>query len=449
MHALFLLHQGSNSRDIFLDLASGFRAAGHRVSHLPIEPLFGLVGLAKDRAALRASVASFVRELAVANGVDLIVAMWGNALLLLGGLEDDAPFPCPVLHVWLDSPERAHEGSLVARFGHPAFRRSDGIHLVNNEATAAECAQLFGFANVVPLPWGVDPDRFAPVPGGRPEFDLMVSFGGGDGGEPPTDAMLAALGEDDPPIARLRSAEAERLVRPRHARLLERVEPTSRDAVAAVLASLLATQLATRATPFPERLARLHRAGGPEREGVEHLAARPPLLVEAVAATREVEGFLRPFSAAWLARRFRVGSFGSPPHPAWGCAEGNLGFVAYQDQASCYARAACGLSVMRWQDEAGLHLKPFEITASGVACLAEERPGLDRLWKPGVEIATFRTLPEAARAIERLHEPAARAALAAAGRARTVESHTWAARVGLLVPLVERLTRRGPGSTQG
>ena len=116
------------------------------------------------------------------------------------------------------------------------------------------------------------------------------------------------------------------------------------------------------------------------------------------------------------------------------------GFIPYDQQGRMYARAALGLSVMRWQDEVGVHIKPFEIMASGAACLAERRAGMEALWTEGKEIAMFDSPAEARqKAAALLADPAGLRDLTAAGRARTLRDHTWGKRVGTIVELVRRL----------
>jgi hypothetical protein len=66
------------------------------------------------------------------------------------------------------------------------------------------------------------------------------------------------------------------------------------------------------------------------------------------------------------------------------------------DQMSAaYARGRVGLNVMRWQDDAGINLKPLEIAASGVACASVRRVGLDGILEPVEEIETFGAPAEA------------------------------------------------------
>ena len=75
-----------------------------------------------------------------------------------------------------------------------------------------------------------------------------------------------------------------------------------------------------------------------------------------------------------------------------------------------------------------MNLKPFEITASGAACLCAWRAGFDDCFKKGEEAVSFRSPTEAAgKARELLESPATLAAIAERGHARTLADHTWSA----------------------
>jgi spore maturation protein CgeB len=145
-------------------------------------------------------------------------------------------------------------------------------------------------------------------------------------------------------------------------------------------------------------------------------------------AVRGVEQFERAFVVSYLSRRFNCATFGSGDYSAWGCRAHRFGELAYEDQAKVYSRGRIGLNVGRWQDDAGLNLKSYEITASGAACLCGWRNGFNESFVDGVEAVSFRSPADAAqKARELLAAPSRLASVAAAGRERTLREHTWGA----------------------
>jgi spore maturation protein CgeB len=109
---------------------------------------------------------------------------------------------------------------------------------------------------------------------------------------------------------------------------------------------------------------------------------------------------------------------------------------------SAYRLGKVGLNIMRWQDDAGLNLKPFEITGAGVACLCQRRVGMDECFSLGNEIEAFDSPSHAAALLsDLLANPARRKQLAAAGHAKTTSSHTWTHRAHAMTHLLRPATR--------
>jgi hypothetical protein len=207
------------------------------------------------------------------------------------------------------------------------------------------------------------------------------------------------------------------------------------DAMAALLEALVAGQLAERDTPILTRLVALVAARPELAAAAEALRTDPGQWVAVTMGLRRIEQWERAFVFTWLARRFRCAVFSRPSLDGWDCPAERLGWVEHREQSAAYARGRVGLNVMRWQDDVGLNPKPLEITASGVACLAQHRTGLDELLVPGAEVAAFRTAGEAGERLrELLADDDARTAMAEAGAARTRRDHTWAARAASLLP---------------
>ncbi len=436
MNVLLLLHPGLTSRSILLDAGRGFERAGHRVL---IRDMTGMwAAYERDAASkprLMSGYSAELRAFIKAEGIGAAIGMWGNGLLsFMNSLRPGGPgeparaesffdaIGCPHVLLWLDAPHWAHEGTFVQHCGTTIVRGSRLLHVINNDQTAREMTEVLGFTNVLARRYGVCEETFRPWPGEEKEFDLVFASGPGD--PAPTAAAFGELGAEEPDMSLVRG-EGARLALGGVGDLSSRAGAEA-GAVEELLRALVAAQLADRDEPMMDRFARF-AAGGMER-AVRRVCAEPRLFVDATARVRSVERFERAFTLAYLARRFRVGLMGNGDYSAWECRAAPLGYAAHEEQSRGYARGRLGLNVMRWQDDAGLNLKCFEITASGAACLTTARRGLREVFDDSREVATFVSPAGAARAArELLESPERLGRIAEAGRARTLHDHTWTA----------------------
>lgn len=451
MRLLFLTQPGTNSRSIMLDIAAGAQAAGHEVLTLELGPIWQMAQRTGDQQQaaqgdLNQLLAAFIQH----NRIDVTVAMWANAISTLGLMNDNGKavtlfdaIARPHLMIWLDTPERAQDGAVVPLFATGALRSPWLFHFVNNAGSAAEMTGLFGFneKTVLPSRYGINPDIFKPLEGVERQFDIMYSAGGADRwATEPTATMLEEVAKDEPNVDRIR-AELAAGVRERLDEFCQPFGAQVRQGVRQVMEAMVDMQITERDAPVIDRFVKLSRQHENLVPPIDALLNQHNAYVPFVQAMRSIENFQRAFTFVWLSKRFRCGMFGKVDYSAWGCGVRSLGFVDYAKQAEAYNRAKLGLSVMRWQDEVGVHIKPMEITASGTACLAGWRGGIHDLYEEDREIVTFRNLPEAAqKARSLLDDDAKLSALAEAGRARTLRDHTWAKVMnGLLATIQQRM----------
>jgi spore maturation protein CgeB len=293
-------------------------------------------------------------------------------------------------------------------------------HFINSRATAREMTDVLGFNNVIPRSYGVNQNIFRPYAETK-TYD--IAFGSGPGDPPPTPLALRELQSDDPDMAAIR-AEAAAAIRPALIDIA-RSQPGQSAAYEALFLALLKSQVEGRDEPMLLRLARVG-ADPSLALGAEMLRRDPRLFVKVTMAIRGVEQYERAFTITYLSHRFNCAVFGSGDYSAWGCRAQRIGEVAYEDQAKIYSRARIGLNVGRWQDDAGLNLKCFEITASGPACLCARRGEFDEAFVDGAEAVSFTSPADAAaKARALLDNPTRLASTAEAGRARTLRDHTW------------------------
>lgn len=451
LRILCFLQPGTVSRALFLDFIDGLTRAGHTCLNLELSSIWKRMEAEPAKRAVIATAAT--RQVVAAitqHRIDLSISMWSNAISTLAhGSKDGKPATCfelmpppqaphPHLQYWLDAPQWAQGGTVRTLLPTGVFKSPCVYNYVNSPHTAEEMTRVLGFRHALGMPYGVNETVFRPprTDGGEPaaarEFDLCFAIGPGD--PPPTELMLRELERDRPDCEAIRS-EASWRVAPRLDELAGRAEPGAlRDRLRELLAELLQSQLDARHTPVLTRLDAII-ARRPELQAAqESLLADPALFIDATALVRSVEHWERAFTFVYLARRFRCLLSGEADLGAWGCPVQSIGFVPHERQSEVYARARMGLSVMRWQDDAGLHPKVLECAASGTVPLVARRAGIDELLKPGDECAVFEGPAEAARQLaEHMKAPARLDEIADAALQRVRREHTWKVRADAIV----------------
>lgn len=104
--------------------------------------------------------------------------------------------------------------------------------------------------------------------------------------------------------------------------------------------------------------------------------------------------------------------------------------------STVYSRSMFGLNAMRWQDDEGLNLKPFEITLSGACLLQSYRGGIEELFAED-ECVVFRSLPECRSKVTRLLEaPDALRIMTEKGRDRSLKDHCWKNRAEAVLQII-------------
>lgn len=450
MRVLFFLQPGANSRSIFRDMIRGCALAGVETIIWELKPIWELYQRADQRAGdaragMMNEVASIVATLIKANAVDLTIGMWANAAFSVANARRDGKpisffdaIDTPHLAFWLDGPGWAHNSELIDQLPSPMLDGQHMHHLINNAAMADEMRRVLGMSNVLDLPYGVNEAVFRPVEGIERAFDVVCALGPGD--EPPTELMLREVARDEPDLQAIRAEQAERIA-PKLARLARR-SPEA-DAMGRLFERLVASQLADRDRPVLARLDELC-AADPSLAGAHAaLLGDAGLFLRASALVRRIEHFERALTVTYLARRLGCAIFGGATLDGWDCPATDLGQLAYEDQASAYARGRMGLNVMRWQDDIGVNIKPIEIAACGSVGLMRSRVGLDRVLVPGEEIVVFESPAEALDKAQRLAGQADRLeSIRAAGRARVLAEHTWTTRAGELLAALGTRTGR-------
>ncbi|MFZ4573611.1 MAG: glycosyltransferase family protein, partial [Phycisphaerales bacterium] len=331
---------------------------------------------------------------------------------------------------WFESPIWADAGRYAPFFGKPLFNTRALVHAVDNAATAREMREKLGMANTVHTPWAVDAEVFAPRAAAEPEYDVVVSCGKGNPN--PTPLALKELDSDTPDMQAIRQD------------LIKHIAPFVKDfaskspkpaEVEGFLTRLLASQLESRHTPLLERMETIAGEDYKHAVGLQTIAAAPAAFIQAGRIARNVEISERAFLISWLSRRFKTLIVGEHNLAPWGARAENAPAVRHPETPAALARGRVVVHTTRWQDDAGLGTRPFEIAACGLAGLVQRRPGVESLFDEGKEMEFFDGPAQAAEKVRALlADPSRRAAIGAAARARVEREHTWKHRAERLAP---------------
>jgi hypothetical protein len=356
--------------------------------------------------------------------IDFCVCMWGNAPATLDEYDGKNFFDAhrlPILMHWLDAPQWAHQ-SQVLDVPRGVFNGPYCYHYINNSGTAQEMAGVLEFSNVITLSNAASPARFRPQAAGEKDFDIV--FGVAEDTISPTPMMLEELDKEEPNIQAIRADVAYSL----RSRLSEFIHSVcSAPALADRLVDLVISErLQSRHTTVLAQMCRVAHAEPSVARAVLALLQDARRYVGFSSTLRQIESWERAFTLAYLSRYFRCATFGFKcAFAEWPGQWEYLGELPYDEQCAAYGRSRFGLNVMRWQDDVGLNLMPFEITLSGACLLQAYRVGVEEHFGES-EAIVFNSPQECrGRVADLLTEPERILRIAEAGRERSLLQHCW------------------------
>lgn len=191
------------------------------------------------------------------------------------------------------------------------------------------------------------------------------------------------------------------------------------------------------------------------RAEVNHLAFEPGILdvLPPAPATDIDVSFVGTVSADHqqrialleaVAERYDLKLFGNPPRtlpaasPLHRCFQGEV-WGAEMYQALRRSKITLNSHIDMAGREAG-NMRLFEATGVGTYLLTDYKDNLDTLFEPDREVAVWRSVEDCLAAIDRaLGDAEGRAAIAVAGRARTMAQHTYRHRAAEILGFVEQI----------
>ncbi len=210
--------------------------------------------------------------------------------------------------------------------------------------------------------------------------------------------MLDELEKDAPNFDIIRKKEGERIKN----ELINTINDIFSKKSEEFVDKIIDFQLKNRHTPLLHKIESTKNIIDNIDDNIKILLDTPTCYLEFSSLLREIEKWERKFSFTWLTRYFKTATFGGCDFSDWPAKEyADYGFINYHQQSDVYSRGHFGLNIMRWQDDCGMNLKPFEITLSGVCLLQAERPCIRHFFNKS-EIVTYNTLTECKTKTEQL-----------------------------------------------
>ncbi len=435
LRIMFLVHPGTNSRDIFLDIIEGYQQAGHQTFLLDL----GAYWTQRDKTdnigtqiACITLYSGLVYRFILDNSIDLCISMWSNGVYSFPPQEGKSFFEkigLPHLMYWLDAPQWAQDGMT---FKNPPDLLNGPVsfHCINNSSTAAEMENILGFSNVLIIPNAANPNRMLAHLNHKKEFDIIFNIGREE--RPPTDVMLQELAKDDPDINIIRRSEGERL-RPK---LIEITKKFFSNTTEEFVNTMIHLQIEKRHIPVLQKLLNIKDHFPLFKPGLIELMKNHISYIDFSMNLRNIEAWERKFTFPWLSKYFNTACFGPGNFDGWPGNWTALGELPYNDITDAYGKAYFGLNIMRWQDDKGLNIKPFEITLSGACLLQGYRKGFEEFFNRNEAVSFFRPCNCKKKVTHLLQNPALLAKMTRKGYERSRSDHCWSNRAQFSIEMI-------------
>jgi len=445
MRILFFVQPGEYTRHIMRDFVTGFEKAGHEPMILELASLWNKYGAEPTNQKLLASASESLVRMVREKGIDATCAMEGLGLRSFAHTTGKGRhltvfdvMKVPHMLFWFEAPQWADAGRYGPFFGTQLMNTKALVHATDNAATAREMRDRLGMSNTIHTPWAADPDVFKPHPDAKAEYDIVVSCGKGN--PDPTALAMKELDNDEPDTTAIRRD------------LLSHIRPFMKEfaskspkpgEIEAFLESMLESQINDRDTPVLDRMDKLAASDYKMGEALRTIGAVPQALVHTLRIIRNVEISERAFLVSWLSRRFRTLIIGDHNLQKWEVRADQEKAVRHPEMSRALARGKVVVHTSRWQDDASLGTRPFEIAQTGLAGVVQRRRGVESCFEHGREMSFFDTPSEASKEIRKLlGDDNLRKSVGDAARARAERDHTWKNRAVVFAEAIDAAKKR-------
>ena len=445
MRILFFVQPGEYTRHIMRDFVTGFEKAGHQPMILELASLWNKYGAQPSNQKLLANASESLVRTVREQGIDATCAMEGLGLRSFAHTTGKGRHltvfdvvKVPHLLFWFEAPQWADAGRYGPFFNTQLMNTKALVHVTDNAATAREMRDRLGMSNTVHTPWAADPEVFKPNRDVKSDYDLVVSCGKGN--PDPTALAMKELENDNPDMTSIRRDLVSH-IRPF---IKEFASKSPKPAeIESFLDMMLETQISDRDTPVLDRMEKLAASDYKMGEALRTIGAVPQALIHTLRIVRNIEISERAFIVSWLARRFRTLVIGDHNLQKWDLRADQEKSVRHPEMSRALARGKVVVHTARWQDDASLGTRPFEIAQSGLAGVVQRRRGIEHCFEHGREMSFFDSPADAAKEIKALlADDKLRTSIGEAARARAERDHTWKNRAIVLAEGIEAAKKR-------
>ncbi len=445
MRILFFVQPGEYTRHIMRDFVTGFEKAGHQPMILELASLWNKYGAQPTNQKLLASASESLVRTVREQGIDATCAMEGLGLRSFAHTTGKGRHltvfdvvKVPHLLFWFEAPQWADAGRYGPFFGTQLMNTKALVHATDNAATAREMRDRLGMSNTIHTAWAADPDVFKPHADTKAEYDIVVSCGKGN--PDPTPLAMKELDNDHPDMMSIRR-ELVSHIRP-FVKEFAGKSPKPAE-IESFLEATLESQVADRHTPVLDRMEKLAASDYKMGEALRAIGAVPQALIHTLRIVRNVEISERAFLVSWLSRRFRTLVIGDHNLHKWDVRADQEKAVRHPEMSRALARGKVVVHTARWQDDASLGTRPFEIGQSGLAGVVQHRRGIEDCFESGREMSFFDSPADAAKEIRvLLGDEKLRKSMGEAARARAERDHTWKNRATVFAEGIEAAKKR-------
>ncbi|MBI1189878.1 MAG: glycosyltransferase [Tepidisphaera sp.] len=425
------MNPGRQSRFYLVGLVRAAQRLGLHVVPLELAPIWEHVNKASQKIDATLEVGRQLRGLVARERITHVLGYGSNGAELgqvFGhGVEPlFASLGLTHLMLWTDHPNWFLDGQSMRPEMARLLANPRHVHFVKSEIAAAECCAMLGWPRVHGLAMAEDYELLTPAAEVSPTHDVVAIIGAA---WKPAAAAMKFIDADDPDPAEIDAGCAERAtVALRTALDAQQCPDAERDGVMAWAGRVME---AKQSRPL-DAVWRITREEGMQAPAWLTQDARRWYAVG--AAIRMQGDWRRNFWLAWLARRRTLLLCGcdarmlTPDQPEFA-----RGWVAYDQQAKVYGLGRCVINTNAAHDEEGCTHKPFQIAASGSACVHHATRGLEDLFASPNEVLTFTRGPELLEAVGAAC--LRRGDMAWAMRERAMRDHTWDKRLARMLAL--------------
>lgn len=433
---LFLLHQDKTDRDLFFDVVSGYRNAGHDVSILDMTPYWRSKESAQSEDAKQAADnlwGALVFQYAQQNQVQLCVSFGSRGVASLIPIEGKNFFEgislAHLMH-W-ERPPQWDDNDEVLRLQAFLTNGEFTYHHVACEPMAIEMQNMMDYRNIIPMPFAASPSRFFAMPDIQRAADISAILEAP--AVEPTVLMLSELEKEEPDFPAIERDLAKQLFEEMKAVC----EPFFEGNVEAFVHEMIEARIKLESFSILDLFRKISEQHSEFVMPLQGFLEDTSAYVKFGMLLRKLQSWRKPFTAAWLARFFKVQIAGDvtgwPDH--WFRVHDE---VAYPEKNAFFNGSKFALAMPDWRNDGDVGRDLFEIPMSGTCLLRGVIGDVPRYFGDD-EAVVFQQLHYARGCIEGLLADMSRLEnMMEKGQNAVLQKHKWSDRASSITDVIIR-----------